>query len=141
MLSHVQLFVTSCTAARQVRLSMEFSRQEYWSGLPFPSPGDLPDTGIELVAFLSPALASRFFTISATCTEFRTKQTAVFHLPNSTCFEVKKQPNYITTHIELTMIKSHKLPIRNVAKPYLTNSSFVQLFLCSLYTIPHICSY
>ena len=66
MLSHVQLFVTSCTAAREVRLSMEFSRQEYWSGLPFPSPGDLPDTGIELVAFLSPALASRFFTISAT---------------------------------------------------------------------------
>ena len=141
MLSHVQLFVTSCTAARQVRLSMEFSRQEYWSGLPFPSPGDLPNIAIELVAFLSPALASRFFTISATWTEFRMKQTEMFHLPNSTYFEVKKQHNYITTHIELTMIKSHKLPIRNVAKPYLTNSSFVQPFLCSLYTIPHICSY
>ena len=40
-------------------LSMEFSRQEYWSGLPFPSPGDLPSLGIELV---SPALAGRFFT-------------------------------------------------------------------------------
>ena len=38
---------------------MEFSRQEYWSGLPFPSPGDLPDTGIELV---SPALTGEVFT-------------------------------------------------------------------------------
>ena len=42
------LFVTPWTIARQVPLSMEFSRQEYWSGLPFPSPGDLPDPGIEL---------------------------------------------------------------------------------------------
>ena len=66
MLSHVQIFVTSWTAARQAPLSKEFSRQEYWSGLPFPSPGDLPNTGIELVAFVSPALAGRFFTTSAT---------------------------------------------------------------------------
>ena len=41
------LFVTPWTVARQAPLSMEFSRQEYWSGLPFPSPGDLPDPGIE----------------------------------------------------------------------------------------------
>ena len=45
--SHVQLFATAWTVARQVPLSMEFSRQEYWSGLPFPSPGDIPDPGIE----------------------------------------------------------------------------------------------
>ena len=45
--SHVQLFVTPWTVARQVPLSVGFSRQEYWSGLPFPSPGDLPDPGIE----------------------------------------------------------------------------------------------
>ena len=43
-LSHVQLFVT---VACQAPLSMAFFRQEYWSGLPFPSPGDLPDPGIE----------------------------------------------------------------------------------------------
>ena len=43
----VQLFVTSWTVAHQAPPSMEFSRQEYWSGLLFPSPGDLPDTGIE----------------------------------------------------------------------------------------------
>ena len=41
------LFVTLWTVARQAPLSMEFSRQEYWSGLPFPSPGDLPNPGIE----------------------------------------------------------------------------------------------
>ena len=46
-LSPVRLFVTPWTAAYQAPLSMVFSRQEYWSGLPFPSPGDLPDPGIE----------------------------------------------------------------------------------------------
>ena len=45
--SHVRLFATPWTAAGQVPLSMEFSRQEYWSGLPFPSPGDLPHPGME----------------------------------------------------------------------------------------------
>ena len=46
-LSRVQLFATPWTVAYQAPLSMGFSRQEYWSGLPFPSPGDLPDPGIE----------------------------------------------------------------------------------------------
>ena len=46
-LSHVQLVATPWTIAYQVPLSMGFSRQEYWSGLPFPSPGDLPNPGIE----------------------------------------------------------------------------------------------
>ena len=46
-LSHVQLFAAPWTVAYQVPLSMGFSRQEYWSGLPFPSPGDLPNRGIE----------------------------------------------------------------------------------------------
>ena len=45
--SHVRLFATPWTAAYQASLSMGFSRQEYWSGLPFPSPGDLPNPGIE----------------------------------------------------------------------------------------------
>ena len=47
LLSHVLLFATLWTVACQAPLSMGFSRQEYWSGLPFPSPGDLPDPGIE----------------------------------------------------------------------------------------------
>ena len=46
-------------------MSMEFSRQEYWSGLPFPSPGDLPDPGIEPASPESPALAGGFFTTVA----------------------------------------------------------------------------
>ena len=52
-LSCVRLFVTPWTVARQASLSMGFSKQEYWSGLPFPPPGDLPDPGIKL---WSPAL-------------------------------------------------------------------------------------
>ena len=47
LLSHVRLFATPWTAASQALPSMGFSRQEYWSGLPFPSPGDLSDSGIE----------------------------------------------------------------------------------------------
>ena len=46
-LSHVRLFATPWTVAYQALLSLEFSRQEYWSGLSVPSPGDLPDPGIE----------------------------------------------------------------------------------------------
>ena len=47
MLSGVRLLEASWTAAHQVSLCLGFSRQEYWSGLPFPSPGDLPNPGIE----------------------------------------------------------------------------------------------
>ena len=47
LLSRVRLFVAPWTVARQAPLSVRFSRQEYWSGLPFPSPGDLPDSGME----------------------------------------------------------------------------------------------
>ncbi|ELR61614.1 hypothetical protein M91_19068, partial [Bos mutus] len=49
----------------QAPLSMGFARQEYWSGLPFPSPGDLPDPGIKTGSLVSAALAGGFFTTSA----------------------------------------------------------------------------
>jgi len=55
--------VTPWAIACQAPLSLEFSRQEYWSGLPFPSPGDLPDPGIRPVSLMSPALAGVFFTV------------------------------------------------------------------------------
>ena len=58
-LSHVQLFGTLRTVVHQAPLSIGFPSQEYWSGLPFPSPGDLPNPGIEPK---SPALAGRFIT-------------------------------------------------------------------------------
>ena len=61
MLSYVQLFVTPWTAAHQAPLSMELSRQEYWSGLPCPSPGDLSNPGIKPAVPVSPALAGGFF--------------------------------------------------------------------------------
>ena len=60
-LSHVELFVTSWTIQ-----SMGFPRQEYWSGLPFPPPGDLPDTGIKPASLMSPVLVGRYFTTSDT---------------------------------------------------------------------------
>ena len=64
--SHVQLFATLWTVACQALLSMGFSRQEYWSGLPFSSPGDLPDPSIKPRSPVSPALAEGFFTTGAT---------------------------------------------------------------------------
>ena len=64
MFSRVRLFVVPWTVACQGPLSMVFSRQEYWSGLPFPTSGDLPDLGIEPAPFASPASAGGFFTTS-----------------------------------------------------------------------------
>ena len=66
VVSHVLLLVTPWTIDSQATLSMEFSRQEYWSGLPFPTPGDLPDPGVEPVSLVFPALAGGFFTSSTT---------------------------------------------------------------------------
>ena len=62
----VRLFSTTWTIARQAPLSMGFSWQEYWSGMPCPPPGDLPDPWIEPVSLKSPALAGRLFTTSTT---------------------------------------------------------------------------
>ena len=65
LLSPVRLCVTPGPVALQDPLCMEFSRQEYWSGLPFPPPGDLPNPGVEPTSPLSPALAGGFFATSA----------------------------------------------------------------------------
>ena len=61
-LSHVQLFATLLTIAHQAFLSMGFSRQEYWSGLPCYPPEDLPDPGIKPKSPMSPGLAGVFLT-------------------------------------------------------------------------------
>ena len=65
-LQSVQLFATSWTVTYQALLSMGFPRKEYWSWLPCPALGDLPDSGIKTMSLMSPALAGRFFTTSAT---------------------------------------------------------------------------
>ena len=62
--SHVWLFVTLWTNTHQALLAMGFSRQEYWSELPCPPPGDLPDPGLKPASLKSPALTGRFFTTS-----------------------------------------------------------------------------
>ena len=66
MLSSVRLFATLWTVVHQAPLSMGFSKQEYWSRLPCPLPGDLLDPGNEPTSLRSPALAGKFFTTSAT---------------------------------------------------------------------------
>ena len=64
--SRVRLCAILWTVARQAPLSVGFSGQEYWSGLPFPPPADLPNPGIELTSLKSPALAGGFLTTSTT---------------------------------------------------------------------------
>ena len=73
--SCVRLFVTPWTVAHQAPLSTGFFRQEYWSGLPCPPPGDLPDPGIKPVSLMSPALAGVFFT-----TEPPGKPTSIYQI-------------------------------------------------------------
>ena len=61
ILSYVQLFATPWAVACQAPLTTEFSRQKYWSGFPVPTPGNLPNPGIETTSLVSVALASKFF--------------------------------------------------------------------------------
>ena len=84
-LSHVQLFTNPWTVVHQAPLSVEFSRQEYWSGLPFPSPGDLPNPGIKPV---SPASRGRVFTVWAT------REAQVLHDYSRCYFWVKLDEGY-----------------------------------------------
>ena len=65
LLSRVQLFVTPWTVAHPAPLSMEFSRQEYWSRLPFPPAGDLPHPGVKPILLVLTALAGGFFTTAS----------------------------------------------------------------------------
>ena len=85
-------FATSWTVARQAPLSMGFSRQEYWRGLPYPPPGDLPDPGIK-PGVMSPAPAGGFFTTSArTSALIKVTQRALLPLPPRVD-TVRRQPS------------------------------------------------
>ena len=90
LFSHVWIFVTLWTVLHQAPLSMGFSRQESWSRLPCPPPGDLPDPGIEHVSLTSPALAGRFFTTNATWEPHLSLQGSLINITdlllNSICF-------------------------------------------------------
>ena len=78
--SRVRLFATLWTAAHQAPLSMGLSRQEYWSGLPCPLPGDLPNPGIEPMSLIPPTLAGGFITASTTKEAPKTILNSVFPL-------------------------------------------------------------
>ena len=62
MLSHIRLFATPWTVVHQAPLSMQFFKQEYWRGFPFPPSGGLPDSRIKPMSLVSPALTGGFFT-------------------------------------------------------------------------------
>ena len=76
MLSHAMLFATLWTVACQAPLSMRFPRQEHWNWLPFPTPGDLPDPGIEPASL---ALAGRFFTTEPPGKPYCTVDSRIFY--------------------------------------------------------------
>ena len=78
--SHIQLFVTRWTVACQAPMSMGFFWQEYWSGLPCPPPGDLPNPGIKPMSLISPVLADRF------CITSLIWEAPPIHKPKNTCF-------------------------------------------------------
>ena len=107
--SRVRLCATLWTAAHQAPLSMGFFRQEYWSGLPCPPPGDLLNPGTEAASPVSPALAGGFFTTNATCeasesptyelkelkvpsAQFQGCRTEISHLPHRACCRMPQPP-------------------------------------------------
>ena len=116
MLSHVQLFVTPWSVAYQVPLSMEFSRQEYWGGLPFPSPGDLPDPGIKPMSPVAPALADSLPLSHLGASLYLVKYTSV------TSTQVNYESLSLLLHPGL-----HSLPALKSC----------QVSVCSLLTHPH----
>ena len=114
-LSRVRLFVTPWTVAYQASPSMGFSRQEYWSGLPFPSSGDFPDPGIEL---RSPALEA-----DALTSEPPGKMVYI-HLHN----EISEYPSYF--------ISRHLLMVTMLKPPVFSGPQTHRKFL-SLHTLAH----
>ena len=81
--SHVQLCqaLAPWTVAFEALLSVGFSRQEYWTGLQWPPPGNLPDTGIEPMSLMSPAFASGFFTTATTGEAYESESHSVVSNP------------------------------------------------------------
>ena len=141
----VRLFATLWAIARQPPLSMGFSRQEYWSGLPCPPVGDLPDPGMEPMSLASPALAGRLFTTSATWRRRRWHPTPVL-LPGKShgwrslvgCSPWGHEESDTTErlHFSLSCIGSHRvghdwsdLAAAAVAKHLLLLSSFLKVII------------
>ena len=110
LLCCVRLFATPRTVACHAPLSKGFSRQEYWSGLPFTTPGHLPDPGIEPVSFVPPALVGRFF---ITAPPGKLTQTHIYlfspqysFLPNCNTLVIPSLTNYM--HFEICLFFTKK---------------------------------
>ena len=126
--SPVQLFATPWTIAHQAPLSMGFSRQEYWSGLPCPSPGDLPDPGIEPEFPTSSALAGRSLTPSTTWVshlfffrernKVKQKEFWTFYWQGAPIFLCPLRNDLIGTSLEVQWLRLH-LPIQEAWVPSL----------------------
>ena len=115
MLSHVRLLVILWTIACQAPLSKEFSNQEYWSGLSFPPPGDVPDSGIEPMSLALPALAGGFFTTvppgkPKECIQFSSVQSLsrvqLFVIPGITACQASLSITNCWSSLKLTSIES-----------------------------------
>ena len=105
MLSRVWPFVSPWATACQAPLSREFSRQEYWSGLPFPSPGDLPNPGIKPMSPASSALAGRFFTTEV---PGNPKATWVPWKSKETIFPCPEHSKIVTEYASYQLIESQR---------------------------------
>ena len=119
VLSHFScapFFATTWTAVRQAPLFVGFSRQEYWSGLPCPPPGDLPKPGVEPVCLTSPALAGRFFT-----TEPHGKPNLLIYMPyllappSSSQLSLKGGPEVSFSLCIRRALSRHLMPINRLA--------------------------
>ena len=137
--SCVWFFATPCTAACQAPLSMGFSRQEYWSELLCPSPGDLPDPVIKPVSLISPALAGGLFIISTTW--------EALQLTTSIYNWVKAVPliNYISEHSKVAFLIKTRSEINsntwlNLKRNSITHSLPIAIYLLIFHTSPVIFS-
>ena len=113
VLSCIWFFATPWTVAHQISLCMEFSRQEYWSVLPFAPPGDLPDPGIKLMTPASPALAGRFFTTAPPGLGFKLRCVWFWSSGLLHYFSKAEEPEIkLTTSIE--SLKSKRVPEKHI---------------------------
>ena len=143
VLSCVQHFETPWTIASQAPLSMELSRREYWSELPFPPPGDLSDPGIEPASPVSPALAGRFVTTeppgkamfkqkSWSLTPYLRSIFLCYSCPRMTKTETKELFLILATFIPLSLNR-HRVP-------YILSSEFSQtLLVFFIFTLNCLC--
>jgi len=116
--------------ARRAPLSMGFSRQEYWSGLPFPPPGDLPNPQMEPAAIVSPALAGRFFTAEAPgkpslhsrVQHLRAMITRVGSLPQNNhhqnlYIQIPRASDLLSQRQRWTKVRAHRVPRQPTLEP------------------------